>query len=182
MPRPDSPYWQIGSAWAGATPSAGPFGAPENLGWWFTLDIDTKVAGFAWFTDGRSPDFVLFQLWDATRALVAEQAISGKESKRVPAGPGWRNIWVHPRPRLIAGAPYLVNANLTSFSANFGALVAAPIVNGHITVLRNGTSPQSANGVYEADTDTSGRFAFVNPPNDPTVGHWYAVDVLFEIP
>lgn len=181
MGRPLSPYYNLASAWGLAVPLSGPFGAPECLGVWFEVDVGSKLAGFRWYTDGRSPDFALFQLWEATGAPIAQSVISAKEAARVPAGPGWRTVWCHPRTELLAATPYLVSASVAVFAANFGALASAPIVNGHITVLQNGTTPNPANAVYDALTDTGGRYPFLNPPADATAGNWYAIDVFLEV-
>ena len=180
MTRPPSPYVHLESAWSGATPTSGPFGLPEKLGVWFTLDSPRKLAAFTWYTDARHPNFALFQLFDATPTLIAQAVLSGKEAQRDPGASGWRNVWVHPRPLLQAATPYLVCGCVVAWGANFGALNAGPIVNGHFTVLQDGTTPSPSNGRYDAATDTTGLYNFLDPPFDPAPGQWYAVDVLVE--
>ena len=168
--------------WAGATPPAGPFGAPENLGYWFELDEAGWLTGFRQYSDGRFPNFVLFQVWTESGDLIAQSTRSIAELSRNPGGAGWRNVWLHPRCPLAATTPYLLAASLTEFWAHFGALVGAPTVSSHITVYEYGTFPESGNGVYDSVTDSNGYFSFVNPPHDPVVGHLYGIDLLIEFP
>lgn len=166
--------------WLGAVPPSGPFGAPETLGFWFQTDAPCKLAGFSQYSDGRHPNFALFQLWDATSTLLAQSLRPAKESARVPVGAGWRNVWADPRIQLSASTPYLVSASVTEFWAHFGLLSAAPLVVGHITVYQDGFSPTPSNGQYDVTTDASGYFSLINPPADHVAGHLYGIDVLLK--
>jgi len=166
-------------AWGVLTPTSGPFGAGENLGFWFEIDTPGMLAGFRQYSDGRHPNFALFQFWDSTPKLLAEAARSVKDIYATPAGTGWRNTWLHPRIPLSASTPYLISACVTEFWADFGTLTSASVVGGHFTVYQDGTGPIPSNGVYDSATDTNGGFfSFISPPSTPTAGNWYGIDVL----
>jgi hypothetical protein len=170
------------TCWGVLTPLAGPIGAPECLGFWFEVDSPCQLAGFRNYSDGRHPSFALFQFWDSTPHLLAQAVRPALEVDRDPGGTGWRNTWLHPRIKLAASTPYLVSAAITEFWADFGTLTSASVTGPHTTVYKAVDAPPGYNGVYDGDTDTSGKFSFTDPPTTPTSGNFYAVDVLLLFP
>jgi hypothetical protein len=170
------------TCWGVLVPTAGPFGANENLGFWFKVDAPCQLAGFRNYSDGRHPQFALFQLWNATPLLLAMATRPPLEIVRDPGGQGWRNTWLHPRIKLEAETPYFVNGSLTEFWADFGTLTSASVTGPHTTVYKAADAPPTYNGAYDSATDSGGYFSFINPPTDPTVGNFYAVDVLLLFP
>jgi Domain of unknown function (DUF4082) len=134
----------------------------ENLGFIFEVDQPCTLAGFRLYQGPAYPQFALFQLWDMTPFLLAEQARIAADCARPTASAGWRHTWLHPRIKLAAATPYLVNVCCTDWYANFGALNAAPWVDGHFTVYQSGFSPGplGGNGFYDPLTDTGQLFSF----------------------
>jgi hypothetical protein len=168
--------------WAGGTPTSGPIDQPENLGYWFELDEPGWLTGFSMYTDGRNPDFVLFQLWPDGGDLIAQQARTAPESARIVGAAGWRNVWLHPRCPLAATTPYLLSACCQGIFVDFGQLTSSPVTSGHITVYQSGSSPNPGNGIFDSVTDSSQYFNFLNPPHDDVAGHLYGIDLLIEFP
>lgn len=165
--------------WDATAPTTQNVNLPETLGFWFEMDAPGILAGFRQYSVGTHPDFCLFQLWDSSDVLVAQMARTALQTALTPAGgAGWRNTWLKPRVALAASTPYLVVMYATTWSVTFGAVASAPYVNGHFTVYANGASPNPGNGIYDAVTDSGGRWNFTVPPTDATSGHMYAVDVL----
>lgn len=170
MTAPEQSLW--GSSVSGWTLSTDTPSLTLMLGLRFTTTCAGQLVGFRMLQHPSYDGLTLAFLWFDTGQFERGEVFRFETAPPGGSAPVWRQLWIHPRRRLLASTNYIVGIflNRDLFCYRPSALLSA-VSNGCITALAH------------SDTQPNGLFSYNTPLVAPTGnggGAAYGVDLLFQ--